>query len=161
MIKAVKQSYKILVVDDDPSVSGMFKSLLEFDGHEVLTVDHPEVALAWLEQSKFDLVITDYLMRGMMGDEFAALVKQRWPDQPIIMASGSYSNSTVVGNRVLRVDYFLSKPFLMDELRDAIAWVLTNHADHPHGSPGTHWMPGTDPGKPDTTGRRPDDRCDL
>jgi DNA-binding response OmpR family regulator len=77
------------------------------------------------------------------------------------MASGSYSNSTVVGNRVLRVDYFLSKPFLMDELRDAIAWVLTNHADHPHGSPGTHWTPGIHSAKPDTTGRRPDDRCDL
>ena len=161
MIKAVKQPYKILVVDDDPSVSGMFKSLLEFDGHKVLTVDRAEAALDWLEQSQFDLVITDYLMRGMMGDEFAALVKQRWPDQPIIMASGSYSNSTVVGNRVFRMDYFLSKPFLMDELRDAIAWVLTNHANHPHGSPGTHWTPGTHPAKPDTTGRRPDDRCDL
>jgi DNA-binding response OmpR family regulator len=161
MMKEVKQSFKILVVDDDPSVSSMFRSLLEFDGHDVQTIGSAEAALPLLEQTHFDLIITDYLMQGMMGDEFAALVKERWPDQPIIMASGSYSNSTVVGKGALCVDYFLSKPFLMGELRDAITWVLTHHSDNPQSGPRTPWIPGSHMTGTDTTGQRPDDYSDL
>lgn len=161
MINAVKQRFKILVVDDDSSVRSMFRSLLEFDAHEVQTAANAEAALLMLEQSRFDVIITDYLMPGMSGDEFAALVKQRWPEQAIIMASGSYSNCTVVGNKALCVDYFLSKPFLMDELRDAIACVMEHGSEKTDDGRGTPWTPGFHAAKPDADVRQMDGRCDL
>lgn len=142
MSKEAQQSHKILVVDDDPNVLSTFKSLLEFDGHEVQTVDGGEAALALLEQGVFDLIITDYAMPGMNGDEFAAHVKARWPQQPIILSSGSYAKSTVVSNGVLRVDYFLCKPVSMDELRDAIDWVVTHRAEIAQGLPRASWIIG-------------------
>ena len=161
MINPVKQTHKILVVDDDPSVNDMFRSLLEFDGHEVQTAYSGEAAMPLLQGNRFDLLITDYAMQGMQGDELAALVKQHWPDLPIIMASGSYSNSTVVGNKKLCVDYFLSKPFLMDELREAIAWTIDLYADNPRRGLGAPWTPDSHATKSEATGQRQDGRADL
>src|ERR1700689_143032 len=77
----------ILVVDDEATVSRAIKMLLEHDGHKVQTADSGETALAVLEQGKFDLIITDYSMQGMKGVQLAALIKQRRPDLPIIMAT--------------------------------------------------------------------------
>ena len=161
MIDPVKPRYKILVVDDDPSVNDMFRSLLEFDGHEVETTYSGEAAIPLLRQNKFDLLITDYSMEGMQGDELAALVKRHRPNLPIIMASGSYSNSTVVGSRKLRVDFFLSKPFLMDELREAITWVMNIYADKPESGLGTPWASDSHPATPDSIGRRAESHAEL
>ena len=59
--------------------------LLEFDGHEVITASSGNEALALFGQGRFDLVITDYTMPVMKGDELARAIKARVPDQPVIM----------------------------------------------------------------------------
>jgi CheY-like chemotaxis protein len=149
MINPARQNFKILVVDDDSSVNDMFRALLEFDGHEVQTAYSGEAAVPLLQQNKFDLLITDYSMNGMQGDELAALVKEHWPDLPIIMASGSYADSSVVGNSQLCVDYFLSKPFFMDELREAIIVATGIYDGHPCSDPKFPWTSDRRPAKPD------------
>jgi CheY-like chemotaxis protein len=161
MIETIQERHKILVVDDDPSVNDMFRSLLEFDGHEVQTAFSGEAAIQLLRQNNVDLLITDYSMPGMQGDELAALVKQHWPDLPIIMASGSYANSTVVGNKKLHVDFFLSKPFLMDELREAITWVMNIDADKPRIGLPFPWTPESHPANPDASGLTQDGCAEL
>ena len=60
---------RILVVDDEPLVCDAVKMMLEFDGHVVETAPNGKDALALLERSKFDLVITDFEMPMMKGDE--------------------------------------------------------------------------------------------
>jgi CheY-like chemotaxis protein len=89
MNTSANPNYKILVVDDDLDVNTTFALLLEFDGHEVQTAYTGEAALVMLEKSKFDLIITEYWLPRMKGDELAAIVKQRWPDLPIIMATAN------------------------------------------------------------------------
>jgi len=142
-------------VDDDPSVRNILSLLIEFDGHQVQTVENGEAALVRLEQNEFDLVITDYLMPGMKGDQLAALIKQRRPDQPVIMASGSFANSND-GNSITGVDCLLNKPFSMTELREAIKWVLSLYADSRQGR--THDLPGPHLAESDNTKHTPDDR---
>ena len=78
-----QHKYKILVVSDDLDENTTMVVLLEFDGHEVRTVDTGEAALAMLETTGFDLIITEYGLPSMKGDEFAALVKEQWPNQRI------------------------------------------------------------------------------
>src|ERR1035437_1981807 len=73
---------QILMVDHEPAVCGAIKMMLKFDGHAVQTADGSKAALSLLEQGKFDLIITDYSMPGMKGDELAAVIKQRLPHQP-------------------------------------------------------------------------------
>ena len=117
--------YKVLLVDDDASVCKAYTMLLKSDGHEVQTVDNGGAALAMLKAGKFDLIITDYLMPGMQGDELARLIKQNWPNYPIIMATASVEKLNDAGKGKAAVDYVLEKPFTLAELREAMIWVIS------------------------------------
>ena len=118
--------FQILVVDDEPSVCRSIKMLLQHDGHAVQTVDGGEAALALFEPGKFDVVITDYSMRDMMGDELALLIRQRAPDQAVIMATAlmGMGGQNDLGELTINVDAVLNKPFSLIELREAVALVL-------------------------------------
>lgn len=119
------QKYHILVVDDEPSVCQAIKMMLKFKGHEVQTVNGGKAALARLEHENFDLIITDYFMQGMKGDELAAIIKQDRPDQPIIMATAYAADFQLSGRPSGGVDRVLNKPFTLLELREAIAEVMS------------------------------------
>ena len=112
------------MVDDEPAVCDAIKMMLQFDGHAVQTANGSKEALALLEQGKFDLVTVDYAMVGMKGDELAAVIKQRLPHQPIIMISAYAEMLKSSGNPLTGVDFMISKPFLLADLREAIAGVL-------------------------------------
>jgi CheY-like chemotaxis protein len=116
--------HQILVVDDEPTVCRAIKMLLEHDGHKVQTADSGESALAMFEQGRFDLIITDYSMQGMKGVELATLIKQRRPDQPIIMATAFADDFNTYGKPSGGVDFVINKPFSQKVLREAIARVL-------------------------------------
>jgi len=118
------QVWRILVVDDEPAVGDAIKMMLKFDGHEVQTASGSKEALSLLEQDKFDLIITDYSMPGMKGDELAAVIKQRLHHQPIIMISAYAEMLKSYGNPLTGVDFMLSKPFFMADLREAVTRVL-------------------------------------
>ena len=119
------QVRRILVVDDEPAVRDAIKMMLQFDRHEVQTAHGSKEALSLLEQGKFDLIVTDYSMPGMKGDELAAVIKQRLPHQPIIMISAYAEMLKSSGNPLTGVDFIISKPFMLADLREAIAGVLT------------------------------------
>ena len=121
---AVKQGVQILLVDDEPTVRRSMKMLLEHDGHKVFAVESGEAALAHLAQRKFDLVITDFSMPGMPGDQLVARIRERQPDQPIIMAAAFVPEYKVFGQASEKVDALLVKPFSFSELREAIEQVL-------------------------------------
>ena len=113
----------ILVVDDEPLVCDAVKMMLEFDGHIVETVGSGKDALAMLEKSKFDLIITDFAMPVMKGDELAAAIKARNPKQPVVMITAYAEMLQASGNPLTGVDLVISKPFLLENLREAIAKV--------------------------------------
>ncbi len=112
---------RILVVDDEPLVCDAVKMMLNFDGHVVETVGSAKEALALLERSKFDLVITDFQMPGMRGDELAAAIKARDPKHPVVMITAYAEMLQASGNPLTGVDFVISKPFLLENLREAIA----------------------------------------
>src|SRR6266566_9786469 len=114
---------RILVVDDEPFVCDAVKMMLTFDGHVVETASNGRDALAIFEVGKFDLVITDFAMPNMKGDELAAAIKARSPKQPIVMITAYAEMLQSSGNPLKGVDFIISKPFLLENLREAIARV--------------------------------------
>jgi len=118
------QVRQILVVDDEPAVCDAIKMMLQFDGHKVQTANGSKEALSLIEKGKFDLITVDYAMGGMKGDELAAVIKKRLPHQPIIMISAYAEMLKSSGNPLTGVDFIISKPFLLEDLRKAIADVL-------------------------------------
>jgi CheY-like chemotaxis protein len=115
---------RILVVDDEPAVGNTVKMLLQFEGHEVEATHSSKEALALFEIGRFDLVFTDYAMPGMKGDQLAAAIKTRAPDQPVVMITGHAGTFTPSPS----VDFVVAKPFRLEHLREAITRVLSERS---------------------------------
>jgi len=118
-------SLKILVVDDEPSVLVSLQMLLTHLGHVVQTTDSGMAALEQLTKETFDLVLTDYFMPDMRGDELARHLKRRYPSLRIIMIS-AYADVVKADclDRGL-VDYVLSKPFDIPQLKEAMNQAMS------------------------------------
>ena len=82
----------ILVVDDDPAMVKALRRLLRAAGHTGETAVSGGEALIQIKKERFDLVITDYQMPGMNGDELAAAIKALVPIQPVLMVTHAPSN---------------------------------------------------------------------
>ncbi len=108
---------KLLVVDDEPNVCDCIRLLLSHDGHHVEVANSAGAALSVFAKDKFDLVFTDYSMPGMKGDELAAAIKAVAPNQPVMMISGFAPEQEALRS----VDFVLSKPFQLDDLRQAVS----------------------------------------
>lgn len=114
---------RILVVDDEPFVCDAVRMMLAFDGHQVETANNGEEALKRFDESGFDLVFTDFLMPNMKGDQLAAAIKARNPQQPVVLITAHAEMLRASGNPLKGVDFVISKPFLLENLREAIAKV--------------------------------------
>lgn len=81
-------SLKILAVDDDGLVLFNTLAMLEDLGHVPLEARSGPEALDILEKNAVDLVITDQAMPQMSGLQLIAVIKERWPSLPVILATG-------------------------------------------------------------------------
>ncbi|MCX6896457.1 MAG: response regulator [Verrucomicrobia bacterium] len=111
----------ILVVDDEPGICAAIKMMFQHDGHRVEVAHNAKDALALLELHPFSLVTTDYNMHGMKGDELAAVIKQSRPHLPVIMITAHAYALKSSGQPLPGVDCLVSKPFLLADLRAAVA----------------------------------------
>lgn len=128
-----KNGVNFLVVDDEPIVSDTIKMLLVHDGHEAQSVETGEAALSLMEHHRFDVVITDFHMPGMKGDELIVRIKGLYPGQPIIMITAFAEEYTrkVVGQPFRKADALLLKPFSLADLREAINQVFPRKNQNP------------------------------
>ena len=125
MTKPPVQSKKILLVDDEPFVCDAMKMMLTFDGHQVDTANGGQEALALFDKGKYDLVITDYAMPAMKGDELAGVIKTRRPGQPVVMVTAYAEMLKASGQPLVGVDFVIGKPFLLENLREAIEKITS------------------------------------
>ncbi|MBS0280507.1 MAG: response regulator, partial [Proteobacteria bacterium] len=79
---------KILAVDDDGLVLFNTLAMLEDLGHTALEARSGPEALDILEKNPVDLVITDQAMPQMSGMQLISAIRERWPDLPVILATG-------------------------------------------------------------------------
>src|ERR1035441_8155660 len=121
---SVKQGVQILLVDDEHTIRRAVRLLLEQAGHKVWEAEGGEAALQLLAVRKFDVVITDFFMPGMNGDQLVSRIRQLLPAQPLIMATAFPEVCQDFGRPTGRVEALLRKPFTLKELYDAIKQVL-------------------------------------
>jgi CheY-like chemotaxis protein len=120
----MKNGVKIMVVDDEPIILDAVRQLLEHCGCEVAVFGTGNAALACLAERRFDVVITDFSMPGMSGDQLVAKIRQLVPQQRILMATAFAEEFRVFGRHGEAVDGLLLKPFTFHELQAAIEAVL-------------------------------------
>jgi len=112
---------RILLVDDEAAVRACLRMMLEMQGHQVTEASDGAEALTSFTIGQFDLVITDFEMPVMKGNELAVGIKQLAPSAPILMITASARARREAGNPV---DALLSKPFMVEELYCALRKLL-------------------------------------
>jgi len=115
---------RILVVDDEPAVAESIAMLLQFDGHQVERAASGEEALALLAQDGFDLVMTDFEMKGMNGATLASQVRERWASMPVLMITAYAEMLPTWGVDLTNINKVLSKPPFLNDLRLALRELL-------------------------------------
>jgi PAS domain S-box-containing protein len=107
----------VIVVDDDSLVLSSAAAMLEDLGHQVIQATSGEQALNLLrEHHAVDVLITDHAMPAMTGAELAAIIQQRFPDLPMVLATGYAELPPGVAASLTR----LAKPFTQGELEGAM-----------------------------------------
>jgi two-component system, NtrC family, response regulator AtoC len=115
----------ILLVDDEPSVLGYTKTLLEIDDYRVDTAGSGPEALQKMQNSPApNLIVLDLLMPGMDGLETLESCKRIRPEQKVLMMSCVADTSKVVQAIKLGASDYLTKPFLPQQLQGAIRRAL-------------------------------------
>ncbi|TAN42626.1 MAG: response regulator [Nitrospirae bacterium] len=110
----------VLIVDDDAACREMVRSILDFSGFRVTTVENAISALGAIKHENFDVVITDYSMPGMKGTELTTLLRARYPDMLIIGMSGDDSGRAFLA---AGTDGFLPKPLDFNDLISMVGTV--------------------------------------
>ncbi|HWX20722.1 MAG TPA: response regulator [Candidatus Binatia bacterium] len=121
MEQKIVRGKRVLLVDDEASVRGAFRMMLEVDDHQVTEAANGAEALDLFTKGEFDLVTTDFEMPIMKGNELAMRIKSAAPKQPVLMIT-AYGRE--VGGSQNQADAIMNKPFIMNDLRQAIAKLL-------------------------------------
>jgi PAS domain S-box-containing protein len=108
----------VLVVEDNPEVANVTSVLLEQVGYHSTVVHDAASALERIEKGEtFDLVFSDIIMPGKTGGlELARILRKRYPDLPVLLATG-YSSAAEGVEPEFRI---LRKPYIVTDLQRAI-----------------------------------------
>jgi DNA-binding response OmpR family regulator len=125
--------YRVLVVDDDPTVSDVVRRYLEQDGCRVELATDGLSALAAVSAEPPDLVVLDLMMPGIDGLEVCRRLRRQLPHLPIVMLTAlGEEDDRVVGLEVGADDY-VTKPFSPRELVLRVRSVLRRARPAPAG----------------------------
>lgn len=112
----------ILLIDDEQQVREVCEDMLDLLGYKVISAASGKEALAVYtkQHQEIALVIVDYMMPDMMGDEVARALQAIQPDVKIMVSSGYLADTTVSDLKRAGVLEVLNKPFSINEFRHAL-----------------------------------------
>ncbi|MGE0481688.1 MAG: sigma-54-dependent transcriptional regulator [Vicinamibacterales bacterium] len=114
----------ILVVDDSESTLRVIKRNLDAQGYTVVTATDVATAIELLEDTAFDLVVTDLRMPKVGGLDLVRHVRSNFPDAGVIMITGFASIGSAVSAMQAGAEDYLPKPFTDEELLTAVRGAL-------------------------------------
>jgi CheY-like chemotaxis protein len=114
-------SKTLLCIDDEPSICALHKLLFEVHGYRVLVANSGPEGIRLLEKEGADLVVLDYRMPEMMGDEVAQIIRSRYPQIPILMES-AYTD--LPKEALKNVDLYLVKGDATEKLLAEVKTLL-------------------------------------
>ena len=129
---------KILVVEDDKSISDLISLHLKKNNFEYLVVHNGEDALSHLDNFMPDFIILDWMIPGLSGLEVLRRIrnKQEYKNLPILMLTAKNSEQDKIISFESGLDDYITKPFLPSELIARVKAILkrTNHLNQEHES---------------------------
>ncbi len=119
---------KILIVDDDPSISEVLALLLQAEGYETLVVGDGLSAISQFRSAQPDLILLDLMLPGMDGMDVCRIIRAE-SQVPIIMLTAKTGVDELVSGFNMGVDDYITKPFKTPELLARIQARLPHHQE--------------------------------
>ncbi|MPZ77449.1 MAG: response regulator [Deltaproteobacteria bacterium] len=116
----------IMVVDDNPDIITIVKTILEGKGYNVSSASSGQELLNALKGQKPDLIILDIMMPEMDGLEVLSRLKSvtETASIPVILLTAKVQYEDVLGGYKLGADYYITKPFTSTQLVNGINLLL-------------------------------------
>ena len=123
---------RVLVADDDPDILDLLTLNLECHGYQVYAASDGEEARQMALTVVPDLIVLDVMMPKLDGLEVLAILKAHpeTRDIPVVMLTAKASDSDVWQGWQAGADYYITKPFDLDELMRFIGYLQVNAAVH-------------------------------
>ena len=109
--QAQHQSARILVVDDEDQIRALLRTTLELEGYKVHVASSGAEALAALELSNFELVLTDIVMPDLDGLALLEKIHQQSPNLPVVMVTAVHDIAVAIDAMRRGAHDYLLKPF--------------------------------------------------
>ncbi|HCV43628.1 MAG TPA: hypothetical protein DGH68_09100 [Bacteroidetes bacterium] len=122
---------KILIVDDEENVCRSVRKILSRKGYTVADALNVADAVKKINETSFDLVITDLMMPKTNGMELLQIIRDDYPELDVIMITGYASIDSAVKATKLGATGYLSKPFTPDELMTVTEKTLADRKNKP------------------------------
>ncbi len=118
---------RILIIDDEQMIRALAEKILSRAGHEVLLAQSgfEGIELFNKQPEQIDMVIVDYVMEGMSGEETLRHLRQKAPDLPCLLSSGHTDTATQLPSDLQHKVDFLQKPYRANDLVSKIE-TMTN-----------------------------------
>ena len=127
---------KILVVDDEQSMTQFLGIVLRKEGYQVTTVNSGREALDKIRMEPFDVVLSDIKMPGMDGIQVLQAIKKHDPNIPVVLMTAFASQQSAIDAVNLGAFQYLLKNAKNDEIRLAVRNALASVAIAPLGNGG-------------------------
>jgi two-component system response regulator HydG len=114
--KRSKTRPRVVVADDEASARSGLATLLREEGFEVVLAEDGNVALARVEESAPDVLLTDLRMPGMDGIELLKKAREIDPDLIVVLMTAFADVETAVRAMQEGAEHYLTKPLQIDEL---------------------------------------------
>ena len=115
---------KILIVDDAGPVVVLCVNVLQSLGYAVKGANRGERALELVAHEEFDLMVVDYRMPGMDGFQVVRQARAVRPDMAFILVTAHGTPEVLDEATRMGFSSILAKPFMPDELREAVERAL-------------------------------------
>lgn len=112
----------VLLVEDEAPVRSFAARALELQGHRVIEADCGEAALEILSNPDIrpDFFVTDVIMPGLDGPSWIELIRDRFPETPVLFMSGYAEDSRVAAQARISNASFIGKPFSLAEFTETV-----------------------------------------
>lgn len=134
--------FKILTVDDDEEIRSTISMLLECEGFQTVHAKNGRVAMDYLlaspEKELPDLILLDYMMPVMSGDDFCKMIAEdkKLSQIPVVMMTAGGNLVKLMDSVDKKADAYLSKPMDIYSVLSMIEYFLKPH---------THFQGGASP----------------
>ncbi|MBL7136860.1 MAG: response regulator [Candidatus Marinimicrobia bacterium] len=118
--------YKILIIDDEPSVCNFLSDYLKYKGYNSKIALSGEEALTALNTEHFDLVLLDLIMPEMNGLEVLERIKKIDLKVPIIILTSVKDKNITESSLEMGAVDFISKPIDIERLEESITINISN-----------------------------------